>query len=369
MSNTRIASLIAHVFSIAISIATTTAVAAPVAFASGCADGTGSSPPDAAPPVPIDPTGRFAVTSSYALAATPPVAADVLGELVAATDGPDDPSRFLIDRMIERLPDGSTKTYAAAIAPYVAAYVNQRVASVAPHFVDGSRALSAGMTRVAQRFGTTELIDIGDAGPTVEISGSQGAGSQAGGHVHVTTSRYLARTIVGLRFDLHAGRDVADVRFAPLGLPDIERKTLVTLDGDRLAVVGHTTPLPYTTLLRLGLDFAVIPEVVPGAHDLAQALVTLVDCDQLGAIVSDYVGLGSPTFYAAGCHVALTSLAARIYDRIAAIDAAVLPLELVGAARAVDTDGDGPMDAISAGTWTGDLAGTAATGNFEGSRR
>src|SRR5690242_21246561 len=53
---------------------------------------------DLTAPVPIDPTGPFAVTSSYTLAATPPVAADVLGELVAATDGPDDPSRFLIER-------------------------------------------------------------------------------------------------------------------------------------------------------------------------------------------------------------------------------------------------------------------------------
>jgi hypothetical protein len=362
MSNTRFASLIASTISLAISTAAALAVPLAIATAPACADSASASAPDA--PVPIEPSGRYAVTSSYALASPPPTAADVLAELVAASDGPDDPSRFLIDRMIERLPDGSTKTYATAIAPYVAAYLNQRVTSVAPHFVDGSRALSAGMARVAQRFGTSELLDIGDEGPTVEISGSPAAG----GHVHVTTSRWLARTIVGLRFDLHAGRDVADVRFASLGLPDIATKTLVTLDGDRLAIVGHTASLPYNSLLRLGLDFAVIPDVVPGAHDLSQALVALVDCNQLGAIVSDYVGLGSPSFYATGCSVALTTLASRIYDRIAAIDAAALPLELVGAARAVDSDGDGPMDAITAGTWTGTLAGTAVTGNFEGSR-
>src|SRR5262245_22172447 len=93
-----------------------------VLFVAACADD--PMMPSADPvAVPIDPAGQFAVTSTFSLSAPPAAAVDVLGELTAATDGPDDPSRYLIDLMIERLPAGSTKTYAAAVAPYVAAYV------------------------------------------------------------------------------------------------------------------------------------------------------------------------------------------------------------------------------------------------------
>src|SRR5262249_46791558 len=152
--------------------------------------------PDSAVAVPIDPTGRYAVTSSYALASPPAAATDVLGELVAATDGADDPSRYLIDLMIERLPPGTTKAYAAALAPYVAAYVNQRLAMVAPQFVDGARGLANGLSRIATRFGTSETFAIASDGPRVEADD------------YVVESHTLVRTITGVRFDLHAGRDV-----------------------------------------------------------------------------------------------------------------------------------------------------------------
>jgi hypothetical protein len=291
------------------------------------------------------------VTSSFALASPPAAAADVLAELVTATDGPDDPSRYLIDLMIAKLPDGPTRTYATAVAPYVAAYVNQRIATVAPSFADGARGLSLGLARISQRFGTTETFDL-DA--------DSGAGDGRVGS--------LRRTIIGFRFDLHAGHDVADVRFAPNGMADIPAKTRMVLDGDDLTFDRHTVALQYTQLVRLGFDFAVVPDVVPGTHDLAQALTALVDCDQLGAAVSDWVGLGSPSFYATACRLGLSALATRIYDRIAAIDAASLPLDAGGTAWAIDTDEDGPMDAIARGTWTGNFAGIAIISSFEGSR-
>lgn len=322
-----------------------------VLFAAACAEDPALPPADPVA-VPVDPVGRYAVTSTFSLSAPPPAAADVLGELTAATDGPDDPSRYLIDLMIERLPAGSAKTYASAVAPYVAAYVNQRIASVAPRFADGARALSIGLSRIAQRFGTTEEFELADA------TGVDSA-----------PSLVLRRTIVGVRFDRRAGRELVDVRFAPVGLADIASASRALLVDDRLAIERHAAALPYTALLRLGLDEAVIPDVVPDAHDLAQTLVALVDCDQLGTVVAEYLGLGSAGFYASACSIGLTALAARIYDRIDAIEPAVLPLDLAGEAIAVDADGDGPMDAIASGAWTGTFAGLALVGNFEGSAR
>lgn len=325
-----------------------------VVFVAACAEDP-TLPPAEPVAVPIDPAGHFAVTSMFSLSAPPPAAAGVLGELAAATDGPDDPSRYLIDLMIERLPAGTAKSYAAAVAPYVAAYVNQRIANVAPRFADGARALSTGLSRIAQRFGTSEMFHL--------------ANEPSAAAIDRAPSLTLRRTIVGARFERRAGRELADVRFAPLGLADIATASRARLDGEQLSIERHGAALPYTALLRLGLDEAVIPDVVPGAHDLAQALVALVDCNQLGTAVAEYLGLGSAGFYASACSVGLTALAARIYDRLDAIEPALLSLEVAGEATAVDADGDGPMDAIASGAWTGTFAGLAVTGGFEGSSR
>jgi hypothetical protein len=105
---------------------------------------------------------------------------------------------------------------------------------------------------------------------------------------------------------------------------------------------------------------------VPAAHDLSAALVELVDCSRLGAAVSECLGVGSASFYATACSAGLSALATKLYARLDAIDPSAMPLELAGEAHAVDANGDGPMDRISAGTWSGTFAGVAASGSFDG---
>jgi len=357
------------------------ALATTIAATTGCGPTDTVEPAlDAAPPAPVDPTGRYELASTFSLAAPPAAATGVLDDLLAATDGPDDPSRYLIDLMIERLPEGRTRTYAASLAPYVAAYVNERLDEVAPGYVPGARALSAGLARIAHRFGTVEelVIDGNDdaAGTLAEASSG-------------VRRRTAWRTIVGLRFAPGSASgapgpapaaDAVEVRFAALGLPDTAATTQIVLAADArgataslapgttFAIDPHAIALPYTALLRVGLDHAVIPRVVPGAHDLADALATLVDCDHLGALVSEWVGLGSPSFYARGCTLGLTALAARIYARIDGIDAVSVALELGGSVRAADTDRDGLLDELADGVWTGAFAGSPVTGGFAGTR-
>lgn len=333
-------------------------VAATALAAPACAEASGPMMPPDPVSVPIDPAGHYAVTSSLSLASVPPPAVHVLSELGSATDGPDDPSRYLIDLMIERMPEGGWKTSAIALAPYFAAYLNNHLAQVAPHFAPGARALAAGLERIAQRFGTIETLDVTNDG---ELTGDASRSD-------AITSASVRRTLLGLRFDVD-GRDLADVRFAPLGLPDVATKAHATLAGDRFTIDRHSLALPYTRLLRLGFDFAVIPSVVPGAHDLATALEELVNCDALGVLASDWMGIGSPEFYASACRIGLTALAAKIYDKLDTIDPATLSLELDGVGDAVDPDHDGPMDAIERGLWAGDFAGVAVTGSFDGDRK
>lgn len=290
-------------------------------------------------PPPIEPAGKFAVRSTITLATPPAAVTDVLAELATATDGPDDPSRYLIDLVTERIPDGYIKTFALEAAPFLAAYVNARISSAAPRFVPGVRALVDGLGRTARRIVTIEHLQIDAAGR-------------------------VDRTIAGLRFD------AIDVYFADVGLDDVTVTTNAIVAGDGLVIAAHTAGVAYGPLIRLGLDRAVIPAVVPGAHDLAGALHGLVDCPRLGALIAEAVGIGPARLYADACTVGLTRAAARIYDQLPALDALPIALEVTGAARAIDRDRNGTMDSFTDGRWVGtfDRAPLGAA-IFEGTAR
>lgn len=288
--------------------------------------------PDAsAPPTPIDPAGRFAVRSSFALAAPPAEVASLLAELNAVTDAPDDPSKYLVDLVVAELPDGTAHTIGVALAPYIASYVNARLDAVAPEFLDGIRALATGANRIATRFETIEDVSV--------------------------TAGRARRTIEGLRFD-----DV-DIAFAGIGFADASAEMEVSVeldadakaasDGDRLIVRSHGVEIPFAAAFRAGFDRAVVPSVVPGASDLARALRELVNCGRLGAVIAEALGVGPASLYAQACSIGLGVAAGRIYEQFPMRDAPTSALEVAGTGRAIDRDGDGAMDAISDGVWSG----------------
>lgn len=294
-----------------------------------CASNDDEITPDGAPaPTVVDPSGRFVVHSAWTVAPPPGVTA-VLAQLTAATDGPDDPSRFLIDHLVAGMDDGWTKTLASTLTPYVAAYVNFRIGEIAPGFAPGIRALAAGLDRSSKQFGTEETLAIGADGRA-------------------------QRVIAAARFDETL-----------IDLARITVDTRAVLDGDRLTIAGHTLRLPHGDLVRAGFARAVIPSVVPGTCDLAEALIALVDCDHLGALIAERLGVGSAGFYAEACRVGVMAAAAEIDERLVALDGVQLELDVSGVARGLDHDGNGAMDTIEAGTWTGP-SGTAI---FSGSVR
>jgi len=291
--------------------------------------------PDAAPrsTVPTGPAGRFTLTSTFDLD-VPAAAAPVIAALTAATDGPDDPTRYLVDRMIATLPDGTVKTIAIQAAPYVAAYLNTRLADIAPRFVAGIDAIATGLSRIATHVGTIETLQVDDDGAAL-------------------------RTITGVRFDV--GATPTTVGFADGGLADLVVGTHVFVDPTGRVTIGdHAHGWPYGAVLRLGLDRAVIASVEPAARDLATALGALVDCGALGALIADRLGLGSATLYRTACQAGMAAIASEIYAKIAAIDDTPLALEVTGAAVGVDRDGDGTMDELHDGRWSGWVGSTAS---------
>jgi hypothetical protein len=294
--------------------------------------------PDA-PPLQLAAGSTLSVVSSHDLGVTlPPAAQAVVDELTAATDGPDDPARWILDQLVAQLP-ASVQGVASDLEPIVAAYLLTEIDQVAPRFAVGVQQIAQGLTRIAHQFGTRETLQLDSA-------------------------THAIRRITGLHFDV-GSRDV-DLPFADHGLADaiadVDVSIATTGASAGLVTFGpHAFALPYGTLLRLGLDGAAVPAADPAATDLASALRDLVDCAHLGELVSDEVGVGSPEIYEVACDAGMTAAAAAVDDKLAALDAVAFDMQVDGTAFGTDHDGDGLVDWLHAGVWTGNVSYGGAT--------
>ena len=303
-------------------------------LATACGNDAAILTPDASS-IPRSPQGTFAVTGQLDLVAIPPPAQAILDELVDATDGPDDPARYLVDRLVAGLPAGTWQTVAQDAVDLVVPYVADRLDAIAPRFVPGIRALAAGLGGVAHHVATFETFAIAIDGATT-------------------------RTITGLQLG------TGTVDFIEQGMADVVAQTRTELAyTGTLTIDAHRVMLPYGRILRLGLDRGVIPNVDLGAADLSGALRDLVDCAQLGTVVAAHL-LGPASLYEGACDAGLAMLANDVYDRFTAIDVASFELDVTGTATAIDLDGDGTMDLISAGTWVGSTGYAGVSGQLGG---
>jgi len=280
--------------------------------------------PDAAPSqIPKTIAGTYDLVGTLDLATLPPPADDILAQLANATDSPDDPARYLVDRMVAALPDGTFKSVATGLAPYLAPYIELELDRIAPHFAPGVRAIATGLATIAHHMTTIERLVVAPGG--------------------ITT-----RALIGLQFGSLPSQLAAG------GAPDALAITRAQIDPTgTLLLTTHSMQLPYGEMLRLGLDRAVLPSVDLSASDLADALRDLVDCHQLGLTFYSHANLGSAALYETACSVAMTSLASEVYSKISAIDRSPFELDVSGTATGVDLDADGTMDEIRAGSWLG----------------
>jgi len=321
------------------------------------------SPRPDAPPPPIDPTGTFPLRTSLRLAhALPGPTTQILSDLRAATDDPDDPSRFLVDRMIASLPDGNAKTIATELAPFLAAYLDARLADVSPRLLPGMHAVSDALASFSQELEPIEQLRIAPDAFSATPADPPNAPSTA--DASKASDHAASIAITGLR----VGK--LDVPLAAGGIPEPTVAARVTYATGTLTIGDHRLSLPYSRIVRLVLDRGIIPAVDPQASDLPTLLVDLVDCDHVGATMAEGIGIGPSTLYTDACVVALRAVAAEWYEHLDALDSMTIDLAVHGDARALDLDRDGRLDAIANGIWTGTLADVSVAGStFEGQRQ
>jgi hypothetical protein len=295
-------------------------------------DGTGSGA------VPLSPEGKFALHSTFDIAANMPGTAGAVSRaFIDATDSPDDPTRYIVDQIINQLPNGTFKNVLKDSAPFVAGYLNDRLLQVAPGFVVNILDFGNKFGQIATHFGTLEVLDVAANGTATH-------------------------TVTGVHFVVD--QEQLDFLFKDYNLKDVAVPgVMVTLDGTgRLTIADHKVPLSYGAMLRLGVDNVIIPLVDPSAVTIGDVLHDWVDCVAVGQYVYNALGIGSPGTFQSACTSGLTAAGNEIYRLIDHIDGAALEFGINGTAKALDKTHSGKMTDIQTGKWAGTLsyAGTPA---------
>ncbi|HEU0034273.1 MAG TPA: hypothetical protein VFQ53_26805 [Kofleriaceae bacterium] len=319
-----------------------------------------SNPGDPDQPLPpdVDASGKYQVRSQINLAENAPgKAGDVVRTIIAATDEADDPTKWILEQVIDNIGSGTIRNLLNGAKPFIAGYLNDRLLDIAPDFVTTMVTMGNDFGQAAQSFGLNETIEL----------------SKTGGGYTAT------RTVLGAHFKIDAAE--SDYAFADYGTQNVVTSgvsaTLEPATG-KLTFGDHKVGLPYGAMLRIGLDNAIIPLLDPSASNLLELLQHQVDCYAVGYYVDEaaYNAFGfspGPGTFEAACDVGLQKAADLIYSKIADIDGSALELGVTGVAKALDKNGDKQLDTIQTGKWEGNMsyAGTPATltdATFYGSR-
>jgi hypothetical protein len=295
-------------------------------------NGPGGGPNDTAM---LEMSGQYELSSKFDIASNMPGAAGaVLNEFIKATDGGDDPARYLVDKVLQQLPGGIIRDTLSLGAGLAVGYVNNQLNSLAPEFLPKILAIGNTLGDVTKNFGTISELSITGTGTALK-----------GTH-----------TVSGLKFKI-------DNQELPFLLADYggtvvraENIDITVEPGGKVTVGSHMIPISFGTVMRIALDEAVIPMVDPSAHNLGELFQNLVDCQQVGQAVFDAINFGSASTFENACKGGLTLAANTIYNQISQINGAALQFEMSGACRGIDKDQDGTMDELQRGAWAGQLS-------------
>jgi hypothetical protein len=295
----------------------------------------------------LDASGTYALTSTYDVATNMPgTVGTIVNDFINATSGPN------------QLPSGTIQTIANDALPFVSGYLNNLVLNWAPTFVTDIVNVGTDFGDIAKKFGVNETYVV-----TKNASGYTAVDTATGVHFTIGTVQ-------------------EDFAFSDYQISNVVVNSVpFAMDSTAKITIGeHQLPLAYGKILRIALDSAIIPLVDPNATDLGSLFADEIDCNAVGTYVEQavdqYTGidLGSGVFVTA-CQDGLTAGANLIYSQLDGISSTALDFDLAnGTAKGVDTNGDGSIDQLNTGAWSGTLtySGAAsaplATATFTGKR-
>jgi hypothetical protein len=323
-------------------------IAIVLAFASAAAGCAGSDvvppgddepPGDDTPPgdddvdPPTSPAGKYAMGSEFDMATgLPGTVGDVVNGFIDATDGPDDPGRWLCDMAADQI-GGTIGDIVHGACAVAGGYINDRLLEIAPDFVDTLVQLGNDFGQIAKNFGLRSELEVTASG----------------------TAFMSKHTVNAMNFKLDSVDHVfafADYGMAPIPVDNVG--VTYTTTG-QLTIAQHEIPLAYGSVLRVGLDELIIPAIDPLADGLGELLQNQVDCYEVGWAIYDAIGFGSVSTFESACDAGLLAGANLVYAQINGLDSTAAKFGITGSARATDTNADQRVDEIRSGEWTGTL--------------
>jgi hypothetical protein len=275
----------------------------------------------------------------------------IVNGIIEATDGPDDPGRWLCDTAAAQISNGTLRDLAEAACAVAGGYINDRLLEIAPDFVTTLIQVANDLGHVARNFGLESQLDI--------MASGQGFVSK--------------HTVTALSFKLEGSQAAELFPLADYGMPAVAVSNvgLTWETTGKITVQQHQIPLSYAAVLRVALDEVIIPAVDPTASNLPELLQNLVDCNAVGVAIYDAIGFGSVSTFEAACESGLVAGGNLAYSQIGNLGE--VKFQITGTARGTDANGDKKVDQIKSGTWAGmiDYSGTLAplsNSTFAGSR-
>jgi hypothetical protein len=116
-------------------------------------------------PRQLDASGKYQMRSTFDIATNMPgKVGEVTNAIIAATDETDDPTKWILEMIIAKMPDGTFKNILSGAKPFVSGYLNQRLLSIAPDFVVTMKQAGADFGQMARNFGLNEQLEVSGSG-------------------------------------------------------------------------------------------------------------------------------------------------------------------------------------------------------------
>jgi hypothetical protein len=280
-------------------------------------------------------TGDYRLSSDFDLATgLPGTAGTVVNTFIDMTDDPYDPATWVLDQVVANISNGTIRDLIEGARPGLDGILNELLINNTPDIVAKLIELGDAFGQIAQNFGTASTLHV--------EAGNDADGAMVASHI-----------LTGLIFTI----DAQDYEYAltDFGMENLSATVGFSYDAQRITVGNHEFPLSYGTILMVALEQLIIPMIDGSATDLESLLAGMVNCEDVGYAVSDFLGFGSASLYEGACVLGIGYAADFVEDQIRSLDSTAMRLGIAGTARWIDNNGDRRVDVLQAGTWNGQM--------------
>ena len=302
------------------------------------------------PEQPLEYAGTYTLDNELDLGANlPGIVGGSLRALGDLTDGPNDPATYLIDQVLGQIGNATLTSAVGTFRPGIDQGLNGFITSEAPELVATLRNIGTYVNMLVRHLKVrSELTLAAKFGPN---------GAPAG-----FDAKHVLKSV-----HLEIGSSRADYALSQL---DLGEPTAEHVEGSgtnlALTLAEHRFAMSYGRIVLFGLKQVIIPQLVPGATDVAGVLAHFIHCDGVARWVMDHLGLGTEPMWSSACSTALQVVGGVVEGEILVIDQTAAELHVGGTARARDVDGDHKVDRLTEGAWKGRFVVAGQTSTLDG---